>query len=331
MADKLTQLEIPLPLKEQGTFGRTRQPHTHTTDILERIKKAGDGFLFRVWVDDAMAADLLDLNFGNREFKYKDIKQYAEDMYADDFKYTGDSFRVSDIDRLIDGQKRLWGLRVANEKRLENKKPPVKIEVNIVTGIPDKNRLYLDLGVNRDAPQVLKDQVNAKDPNNLAAAIRHIWYLTQYHRVAHTMPKGEKLRNPKMVQWAKYKNRYKAVEALIPKARAIHKDGPFVTISMYAALWYLFQTTDPDFADVFMVKLGNGEDLHMSKVVDNNITYLRQKLNRIILKKVDNVHLFRGDQRVKNIIHCWNACRQGIRLAKDYPIDVKSYDIEEPI
>jgi len=329
----MTDIELAFPerIQDKRSYGQIKQPHTHTTDIVARIKKLRDGYLHRVKMNAAMVADLLDLNVGNREFKFKDIKRYAEDMYADDYPWTGEPIIVSNTFRLIDGQKRLWAFLAANEKRIENGKPPLEIEFSIVVGPEDRFRIYLDQGVNRSAGDVLKDHGILKDRFVTAAAVRNIWYLEEYQRVGKTMPKGEKMDNPTLIKWVSNTKRLKLLTTIISKARAIHNDGPFVTYTMYAALWFIFHRLDAEFAETFFTKLATGEDLHMTKIIDSNITYLRQTLERIMRRELSDREVLRGDERVKYIIHVWNACRRNVRLEKKLDVDLKTYDIEKPI
>lgn len=315
--------------KDTIRYARIEQPHTHKTDIIERLKKIGDGFLFKVEITYDMARDLLDLNVGNREFTFFRVKRYYQDFIDDRWRYTGDSLVVSDELRLINGQKRLWAFVVANDDLAAAGKPHITFIVNIVVGVPEGDKYWLDMGHNRTAVEMLSEKGIHEDRFNIASVVRQIYYLGDYHRTAQTMPDGEKMDNPAVIQWVSSKKRLGKVKKLLSETRKFHKEGPYFTLTTYTALWYLFDQIDEEKAEEFIRRLADGK-LNLSRIFDSNIYLLRQTLMKIYNARFDDRMGFLGDKRFRCVMRVWNACRDGKRLERKIEIDLSTADIEAP-
>lgn len=324
-----TAIEIPFKIQDQKEYGRTKEPYTMQTDILKILQKLGDGTLHRYPITDPIAADLLYLNTDNRKFKPVDIKRYALDMFEGNWYWTGEPLIITDKWRFADGQKRLWAFRAANERLVELGRRPLELEFNITVGVSDKYRAYLDIGINRTAADVLRDH-GYTDVNVLGATVKGVYYLKEFHRVGSTMQRGMKMDNPRLITWLRDKGRRQRITEIISKTRMFYGNGLYMTLTSFATLWYIFDEIDEGLADNFMKKLASGEDLHMDRIIDCNITYLRQHLDRIVKRSYTDPSYSKTDIKPKYIVRAWNACRDKTRLEKNFKIDSDKVEIETP-
>ena len=90
----------------------------------------------RVKVTPTMAAKWIARNHQNRTLSQKTVDQYAADMAAGKWTFTGQAIIFDAAGRLIDGQHRLTAQIKAN----------VTLEWLVVVGVETETRDYIDIG-----------------------------------------------------------------------------------------------------------------------------------------------------------------------------------------
>lgn len=84
------------------------------------------------------AALLLD-NTHNRPLNKKRVKELADAMVANDFRFVGDPVRISKTNVVLDGQHRLAAIVLSDRAQ----------EMIVMTGLDDDDQLYMDSGFRR--------------------------------------------------------------------------------------------------------------------------------------------------------------------------------------
>ena len=115
----------------------------------------------RVKVTPTMAAKWIARNHQNRTLSQKTVDQYAADMAAGKWTFTGQAIIFDAAGRLIDGQHRLTAQIKAN----------VTLEWLVVVGVETETRDYIDIGRPRSVGAQLQIK-GVADGNGIAAVAR---------------------------------------------------------------------------------------------------------------------------------------------------------------
>lgn len=99
-------------------------------------------------VTPEMAAILLTGNIGNRPLKRRQIRKYATDMLAGRWVLNGESIKLSQSGRLLDGQNRLHAI-------IESQ---TSVPILVTRGLPDSEHVFetIDCGAMRSCSDALK-------------------------------------------------------------------------------------------------------------------------------------------------------------------------------
>jgi len=148
---------------DRKAFVEAWRPKTGIIEIVKNTPR-NQPLVYTIQPDEAM--DLLTLNdFDlNREFSEPNADHLEGEFSNNDFKYTGDTVKVSVTNRLMDGQHRLWACWVTK----------VPFETIIATGIPDENSSNMDLGKKRSAADTIAIGGYKSHNKALANAIKNI-------------------------------------------------------------------------------------------------------------------------------------------------------------
>ncbi|MFN6980561.1 MAG: hypothetical protein ACK4NU_01400 [Brevundimonas sp.] len=239
-------------------------------------------------ITPSRARDILERNDRNRSIASAVVEKYARDMKSGAWALNGQTIKIGESGRLLDGQHRCAAAVQAN----------VSFPAIVVEGLDDDVFDTFDLGQRRSISAILKDR-NESNTANLAAALRHVWLiennLITLRNVAPTV--SELLdtleRNPEIRESIK----------LITKVRD-------VTSSMALALHMFFHRIDAEKANEFMERLGDGVMLDAtSPILRLREILLADKANQkrrlsetekaAMMIKAWNFHI--RDQPVKNL------------------------------
>lgn len=98
-----------------------------------------------VLVDVDTAQRWLETNAANRSIRDRQVNQYARDMAAGKWAFTGEPIKFAKDGRLLDGQHRLWAIVMAE----------VSLPLTVVRGLEDTAQSYMDTGTARTAKDAL--------------------------------------------------------------------------------------------------------------------------------------------------------------------------------
>ena len=172
-------------------------------------------------------------NRGNRPFRSKSIRTFADVMREDRWRLNGETMSFTNKQRIGNGQNRFRACVVAE-------KP---FRTHIVFGVEDDCFDTIDAGKPRDHADILK-LMGANDYKVMAVAVRWIeWILTG--KAAARKPAFSPHETGEL-----YRNKYKAAEDFTKEARKIAYKN-FHSPGVVAAFLYCFDKIDSDLAGDF--------------------------------------------------------------------------------
>lgn len=104
------------------------------------------------------AKKLLERNTVNRPIRKSKVAEYADDMLKGNWRYTGDSIKISRDGELLDGQHRLKAILISGKT----------VEIEMITGLEEDIFRHLDKGVKRTITDGLSIR-GFKNTHNIAA------------------------------------------------------------------------------------------------------------------------------------------------------------------
>lgn len=233
------------------------------------------------------ARHLLRLNTSNRNIRKTAVDTMARDMRNGLWEMNGESIKVSDDDRIIDGQHRLLAVVQAD----------MLVPMLVVRGLPFKAQETVDLGTKRS----LGDQLHlagAPSATLLAAMIRFAWFMDNYGRpkafgisASHSELRAYLEANPTLR------------DSMSMAERARHSTINYVA-SVGGGLHFLMNRKTGE-ADEFWDHLIEGD---VAK--DDPIFVLRETL----LRDLSMPHRMSTAHRAAITIKGWNAHRQGRKV-----------------
>jgi hypothetical protein len=191
----------------------------------------------------ARAAAIIEgCNRHNRNCEDRRIAQYARDMRAGGWMFTGEAIKISREGVLLDGQHRLYGVIDAGRT----------VPLLVITGLDPRAQEVMDQGI----PRRLHDALALRgepDPNNLAAALRMV---AHFYRDGVPFQMGG---TPGMSHGFALRllDRGTNRDDLQASLRFVrnHRKGQWSSLSQLAALHFLFAAADAERADAFMLGL----------------------------------------------------------------------------
>lgn len=195
--------------------------------------------------DDAKR--LLENNTSNRNLNDRTVSTIARDMKNGDWVLNGESIKISDTGRLIDGQHRLSACVRAG----------VPFQTIVISGLPESAMDTVDAGRKRTAGDVLKMHGYINN-NNLAAAARAIMDYEQ-HGLRPVRVSSNAYSNSEILAFIE--NNPDVVECT-KKAVQFHGiSGGLMTQSTASLIYYMFMQVDRTAAERFFDRLQTGADL----------------------------------------------------------------------
>lgn len=287
--------------------------HKPTSGIIEKIQvslKKGKLDVIEVVMNKKSALDVLTLNHGNRNPRYADVSRLANEMQIGNWESRVDPFVITSDGNLINGQKRSWATVL-----VDRDVPGFSWKQLIIVGAPPKTAPLMDTGAMRSLGDALRDiGMMGKDINNIAAAVRSIYYIENFNRLGSGLLPDQRMTNSDIVFWAKdkKKNDMESVQKLMTEMHELKKTMKFLSLSGFVALWYILRKINEEKADAFMRALATGK-FNPNRIADENCLHLRNLLLNIQMKKT--IMKSRGrDERYRCIIYAWNKSQEGIRI-----------------
>lgn len=274
-----------------------------TTDIIERIKKATKGveLLPNVKITPEMAHDLLTINQGNRPLRHADVTKYADDMKEGLWRFTGQTIRISNIPRIIDGQHTLWACKNSN----------TSIYAHIQCGLQDEAFAVLDNGRSRTAGDIMA-LAHYKHYNTMAAAIKSVIYWSEFGKVGAALSR-KKVGNQVVLEWTKQNDADFMVKSIEYAVNTLWPKAKFLNQSTWAFLLFVFSKKSKYAATEFLTRLSNGQELSPTK--NAPIYLLREKL--VNFKKEKNAASAIRMLKMNYIFTAWNHYRKDeMRITK---------------
>lgn len=256
-------------------------------------------------VTPELASDILTLNTYNRPVKPSTLKPstlklYVENMKKDQWRFNGDTLRISKTGSLLDGQHRLLAISQSGMPQV----------FNIQTGLEDNSFEVMDIGKNRSAGDVLAVK-GYKYQNVLAGAIRLVMvYDSMNTGKLKYWPDGLRFTNIQISEWPE-KHNIELMVNCVTQAQKMYGRSRILQHNVYAAFYYIFSRKNRESADNFFYMLSSGEDITANKV--SSIYMLRQRLinmlnSRLALRNVSEKYAI--------IIKAWNFYRDDKEVKK---------------
>jgi len=254
-----------------------------------------------VRVSPELAKELLKRNIANRNVKRRTIQLYVQQMKANQWKFNGDTIKISKTGKLLDGQHRL--ISIEESKTTQT--------YNIQLGLEDETFDVMDVGKQRSASDTLQ-VAGYKTASILAAAIKIVYkYDTNKLKDDRNLATKDRLTNHQVKDWLETHKEDLMVKCS-EKAYKYVKHANFLNSGTYCAFEYMFARKNESQAQEFMRLLSTGEDISSSK--NSSVYLLRQKLINMRGEVVDLTlkhallikawNLFREDKKVARL--SWN-------------------------
>lgn len=235
------------------------------------------------------ARHLLANNTLNRNINDRTVSTIARDMKNGDWVLNGESIKISDTGRLLDGQHRLSACVRAG----------VPFETLVISGLPESAMDTVDAGRKRTAGDVLKMHGFINN-NSLAAAAKTIMDYKQ-HGIREVRTTATAYSNSEVLAFVEANP---DVRVCTQKALQLHKaTGGLMAPATGALIYYMFMQVDEAAAARFFSMLQTGADLDEF----SPILKLRNYLIGIRASKIN-----RTTASYRTIIlamKCWNKWR----------------------
>lgn len=245
-----------------------------------------------VRVTPSLARKLLELNTSNRPLSAKRVKAFSEQMTKGNWRFTGDTLKISKTKKLLDGQYRLSSIVESNTSQT----------YNIQIGLPDEVFDVLDTGKNRNASDIM---AIAGYPlyGILSGAIKLV---ISYDKNKLGLIHGARASTNRDVSEWPERHDMKLMQECAQMGSHLYNTGIRVFApSTYAGFLYLFARKNKDMAFSFFNKLASGEDISFLR--DSSIYLLREKL--ISMLTSPKLNRYTQQEKYALLIKAWNAYR----------------------
>jgi hypothetical protein len=253
---------------------------------MENTLETGLKFYTKLVTPD-YATFLLTTNKVNRKLQETHVKFLAKQILDGNFEQTGDTIKISDTGRLMDGQHRLNAIVVSN----------MSVPINFCEGLKDSVFDVLDTGKVRSSADILSIQ-GYKNPIETASVVRYMLFLTTGFQAKHY-----KVSNKDILQ---YVQEHPEVSETIELLATENRKFRMIPLSAIASLYIIFSKLNVEECEKFFDKYYTGLDL----TNDSPIYILRDMLIRdTVAKKKYTI-----EQKMEFMILAWNAFRQNKSL-----------------
>ena len=246
-------------------------------------------------ITPAIAKKLLYGNTNNRPVNPGNLAFLVKQIKSGDFHLTGETIKVANTGRLIDGQHRLMAIVESG----------ISVKTTIVRGLEENVFKYIDTGRPRQAGDVLAIE-GCGEYHLTAAAIKFIMHFKngKYSSAAGQSAKGkEKLSNSDVIDF--YHKHVTQLKNSVDFARKVK--NKVIPGSQIVGLHYIFKAKDFNLAEEFFLRLGDG--VNLSKT--SPIHCLRE---RLLSDRIMKLRLSSYD-KMALVIKAWNAYRGGKQIS----------------
>jgi hypothetical protein len=224
------------------------------------------------------ARDILNRNDRNRAIAAAVVNKYARDMKSGAWALNGQTIKIGETGRLLDGQHRCAACVQSN----------TSFPAIIVEGLNDEVFDTFDLGTRRSVSDLLKDRGETNTAVT-AAVLRHVWLLKNGFATLRTV-------SPTVNELIQTLENNPEVRNSIRLSNKIRDVAPSIAL----ALHYFFCKANPEKADEFIERLGSGVMLES----DSPILKLRDTL---LEDRANRKRRLADAEKAALIIKAWNA------------------------
>lgn len=249
-----------------------------------------------VTIDPKAAKKMLEGNHNNRNLNKKTVQKYASAIERGDWQLNGETIKLSENGRLLDGQHRLQAV-------IEASRP---IKTYVAYNIDEDSFKTIDVGKKRAGSDALKIHGCEKYLTLKAASLRIIHCLLNGSGTSLTM--SHAITNTEIIEL------YESLEdcdyelnraGKLKNAISLFGPGPV------GAMFYIFGDISPLDRDKFFHKLNTGTSLEEG----DPVLTLRSK----IIRDKASGEKHRSAASLPLMICAWNASREGKRLTRLMP------------
>lgn len=242
-----------------------------------------------------IAKEMLAQNQTNRNINKKNLDSLISDMAQGNFHQTGESIKIAQNGRLLDGQHRLYAI-------IATKKPQ---EMLVVRGLHNDAFKFIDTGRTRKASDVLAIE-GIENSTKIASAVKFIINFERGKYNAASNRSGDKASRITNSDVSKFVSRNKT--ALQESLKyGYNRDNKVISPSLLTSLHFVFNKIDVPSADVFCHSLVEGAGLDKK----SPIYLLREKL----IADIRATRKMRGIEKTALVCKAWNFFRDKITVS----------------
>lgn len=196
-------------------------------------------------IGPATASRYLETASTNRRIRKGKIDQYARDMLGG--RWHSSVLRFDDLNRLVDGQHRLWAIISSDTTQV----------FYVERGLPAEALSTIDSGLSRTAGDVLAIR-GAPSAITLAGAIRYARWFENFPGRA---PSGQSASPFSHDELVDYLDANPEINDSVRMSKNLTKVLPFKSGALAAALHFLGHKRNPELADEFWRQMNQGTDM----------------------------------------------------------------------
>jgi hypothetical protein len=232
------------------------------------------------------AERILEQNDGNRSIASAVVDKYARDIKAGAWVLNGQTIKIGQTGRLLDGQHRCAAAIKAGRA----------FDAIVVEGLDESVFDTFDLGARRSLGEILQDR-NEINTSTLAAVLRQAWLFENGFMQYRTI-------SPTVAELLDFLQHHSEIRESV---RLAHKVRDIVAPAIACALHFFFAQVHKSKADEFVARLGDGVNLGEF----SPIRRLRERLNK---DRGSRKREMSDAEKAAIIIKAWNALRLGQHL-----------------
>ena len=243
-----------------------------------------------------IAEYLLGRNHSNRPVNRNTVMQYMSDIKKGDFVLTGDTIKVSDTGRLLDGQHRCLAVAESGGE----------IDIVLVFGLEEDVFDKIDTGRTRMASDVLSIK-GFDNPIRMSAIVKFVinFKSGMYDQASRNYSRGRKKVTNSMVLDFAERHKVSLNESYY---YGYNKDNKIINGTVLAGLHYILKAINREDANNFCKSLSDGVNLDK----DSPIYHLRKKLlEDARAKRKMDVY-----ERIALVCKSWNYYRKKKKVAR---------------
>jgi hypothetical protein len=234
-------------------------------------------------VSPAVAGQWLARNSTNRHIRPTVVNRYARDMAEGYWEYNGETVKIAESGRVLDGQHRLAAVVESG----------VTIPMLVVTGLPEAAQETVDRGLPRNIADALRIRGETNVTLLAGAIARTILLKSGSPSTATAWPSTREA--------LYYLEEHPSIRASVPWGDRLRKAIAFPVSA--AALHHVFSEIDDGDADAFFTQLESGVGLS----ADSPILRLRE----LMVREMSAQRRMHQHRLLALSIKAWNAWRRG--------------------